>query len=86
MVDAIERAVPFPQHQIFVNGAPRRKILGQHAPLTPRGQHVEDRIDHPSEVHRALSSGALRWWDQRFNEQPFRIRHVTQVSHPFSVV
>ena len=85
MVDALQRAVPIPQHEVGMRRALWRQILRQRLPLAPRREHVEDRVQNLANVHLAPPAAALgrrdRWLDQR----PLGIGQITRVTQATSV-
>ena len=52
MVDPRQRAIPFPQTQIFMHRAPRRQILGQSPPLAASHQHIEHAVQNLADIDR----------------------------------
>src|SRR5438309_1216088 len=69
VMDALQRAVPIPQHEIRMRGALRRQILRQRLPLATRREHIEDRVQNFADVHLAPTPTAFgrryRRLDQR---------------------
>ena len=80
VVDALQRSVPIPQHEVRMRRALRRQVLGQRLPLATRREHVEDCVENLANIHLAPTAAALGWRDHRLNQRPFGIRQVTRIS------
>src|SRR5205823_5578884 len=66
VMDALQRAVPIPQHEVGMCRALRRQILRQRLPLAARREHIEDRVENFADVHLAPTPTALSRRDRRF--------------------
>jgi hypothetical protein len=82
VVDALQRSVPIPQHEVRMRRALRRQVLGQRLPLATRREHVEDCVENLANIHLAPTAAALGWRDHRLNQRPFGIRQVTGYRRP----
>jgi hypothetical protein len=82
VVNALQRAVPVPEHEIMVRGALRRQILGQSLPLASRRKNVENGVQDLADVHLASSAAAPGRRYRRRHQGPFRIRHITGITQP----
>ena len=71
------RTVPVPI--ISIHRLPRRKILGQHAPLATCSVHIQDRIDNLPVLPYARASHFIVRKEFQ-NQQPFGILQVGRVS------
>src|SRR5829696_413094 len=80
VVDAAERAVPVPPVQVLPNRAARREVLRERLPLTPRPEHVEDRVQDLSQVDRSRTPAAFGGPDQRRNQRPLGFREIAVVA------
>src|SRR5215213_12010515 len=80
MMNAAERAVPFPQVEILPDRAPGRQVLRKSLPLTACPEHVEDGIEHLTDIHRPRPPTALGRTDQRRNERPFSIGEIALIT------
>ena len=80
VVDALQRSVPIPQHEVRMRRALRRQVLGQRLPLATRREHVEDCVENLANIHLAPTAAALGWRDHRLNQRPFGLRQVTRIS------
>ena len=80
MMNALQRAVPIPQHEIRMRRALRRQVLRQRLPLATRRKHVEDRIENLANIHLAATAAALGWWDHRLDQRPFGIGEIARIS------
>jgi hypothetical protein len=75
-MDAFERAIPVPQHEIEMRGALGRQIFRQRLPLAARGEHVEDRVENLAHIDRTLASAAPRGRDQRRYQRPLGVDEI----------
>src|SRR4029079_6069494 len=78
--DALQRPVPVPQVEVLPDGAARRQVLRQRLPLTPRPEHIKDRVEDLTNVHRSRAAAALGRTDQRSHQRPFGVRQITLVT------
>src|SRR5271170_5224093 len=72
VVDCHQRVVIVPPNQIVIQGTPRRQILRNIAPLTPRAEHIHDPVDDLAHIDLAAPAAALGWRDERFDKRPLR--------------
>ena len=79
-MDALQRAVPVPQHEVVVRRALRRQILRQRLPLAAGREHVEDRVQNLAHIHVARSAAAPGRRDQRRDQRPFGVRQITRIA------
>ena len=82
VMDALQRAVPIPQHEIRMRGALRRQILRQRLPLRA---HIEDRVQNFADVHLAPTPTAFGRRYRRFDQRPFAVAQITRVAQPMAV-
>src|SRR4051794_40613468 len=80
VVDALERSVPIPQVEVLPDGAARRQVFRQRLPLAPRPEHIEDRVEDLTNVHRSRAAAALGRTDQRSDQRPFGLRQITLIT------
>src|SRR5205085_9130021 len=85
VVDALQRAIPIPQHEIRMRGALRRQILRQCLPLATRREHVEDRVQHLADVHLASTPTAFGRRYRRFDQRPLAVAQITRVAQAVAV-
>ena len=85
-MDPIERAVPTPQIEIFVQGRARRQVLGDRPPLAAGAQDVHQPVDDLAQVHRALVAAALSWRDAGLDQSPLLVGHVTRIAQVATVI
>src|SRR5476651_2910525 len=85
MMDALQRAVPVPQHEIIMRRALRRQILGQRLPLASGPKHVEDGVQNLAYVDRTLASATPGWRDHRLDQSPFGVAQITRIAQAMSV-
>ena len=79
VVDALERAVPVPQHEVVMCRRLRRQVLGQRRPLAARPKNIEDPALSTSRTFTSRGRPPRRrdhWLDQR----PLRIRQIARVT------
>ena len=80
MVDGAQRSIATPGVEISLDRAPRRELPGQHPPLATRAGHVQDRVQHLTQVRRARATQPLRRRQKRCDHIPFPVRQVTCVA------
>src|SRR5205085_6653742 len=84
-MNALQRAVPIPQHEVGMRGALRWQILRQRLPLTARREHIEDRIQNFADVHLAPTPTALGRRYRRFDQRPLAVAQITRVAQAVAV-
>ena len=70
VVDALQRSVPIPQHEVRMRRAFRRQVLRQRLPLATGREHVEDCVENLANIHLAPTAPALGGRDHRLNQHP----------------
>src|SRR5438094_10410602 len=85
VMDALQRAVPIPQHEVGMRGAFRRQILRQRLPLAARREHVEDRVQNLADVHLASTPTAFGRRYRRFDERALAVAQITRVAQAVAV-
>jgi len=80
MVDALQRAVPIPQHEVRMHCTLRRQVLRQRLPLATRREHVEDCVENLAHIDLAPTAAALGRRDHRLSQRPFSIRQIARIS------
>jgi hypothetical protein len=76
VVDALQRAVPVPQHEVVMGRALRRQILRQGLPLAAGREHVEDGVQYLAHIHVTRPAATLGRRDRRLDQRPFGIGQV----------
>src|SRR5262249_60576893 len=84
-MDALQRAVPIPQHEIRMRGALRRQILRQGLPLAACREHIEDRVQNLADVHLAPAPTAFGWRYRRLDQRPLAVAQITRVAQTMAV-
>src|SRR5512142_1412123 len=84
-MDALQRAVPIPQHEIGMRGAFRRQVLWQRLPLAARREYIEDRVQNFADVHLAPTPAAFGRWYRRFDQRPLAVAQVARVAQAMAV-
>jgi hypothetical protein len=79
-MNAAQGAVPVPQVQVFPDRAARGQVFRERLPLTARPEHVEDRIQDLTHVHRPRTPAAFARPDQRGNEGPLGVGQVAIIT------
>src|SRR5438105_986920 len=79
-MDALQGAVPVPQHEVMVCRALGRQVLRQRLPLTAGGQHVQNRVQDLTDIHIAGSSTAPGRRYHRRDQGPLSIRQIARVT------
>ena len=85
VVDALQRAVPVPQHEVVMRRALRRQVLRQRLPLAAGRQHVEDRVQNLAHIHVARPAAALGRRDHRLDQRPFGIGQIARIAQAATV-
>ena len=85
-MDAIECPVIIPAAEVIVHGAARRQVLGQRSPLATRAQDIHQPVDYLSLVDGPLVTTSLGGRDQRPDQPPLLISHVTRVAQFAAVI
>src|SRR5205085_356647 len=83
-MDAPQRAVPIPQHEVGMRGAFRRQILRQRLPLAAGREHIEDRVQNFADVHLAPTPTALGRRYRRFDQRPLAVAQITRIAQAMS--
>ena len=81
MVDPYPRSVLRPPVEIALDRRIGRKLPRQLPPLATRRCQVQDRLDDAPQRRFARAANPVRFWHQRFDQRPLRIRHVACVTH-----
>src|SRR5690242_13070698 len=84
-MDALQRAVPIPQHEVGMRGAFRWQILRQRLPLAARREHIEDRVENLADVHLPPTSTAFGRGYRRFDQRPLAIAQITRITQAVAV-
>ena len=79
-------AVMVPTLQVVVQGASRRQVLGNVAPLAARAQHIYDAVQNLPHVHRSMPAAMLGGRDHRSTQRPLLVRDVARVAELVPVV
>src|SRR4051794_23751114 len=85
-VNVVQRAIPFPQLEVVMDRAARRQILRQEAPLASRGKNIKDGVHNLAYNHLAAAAVTLFRRDERRDQRPFGIRHITRIAKSLSLV
>src|SRR6478735_7895951 len=85
MVNALQRAVPLPQHEISVRRALWRQVLRQRCPLATGREHVEDRVQNLTDIHFAPPAAALGRRNCRPHQRPLSIRQIARVTQATAI-
>ena len=79
-MDALQRAVPLPQHEVVVRRALGHQVLRQCLPLAASREHIEDRVQHLSNVDRSLATASSGWRNEPFDQCPFGVCQITRIA------
>ena len=78
-VELLPASTPAPDPPIGIGLGPWWQVMGDRSLLTPRTNHVEDRIDHDPQWIWATSASSGRQRQQRFKYAPFAIGQITGI-------
>jgi len=81
--DALQRAVPIPQHEVGMRGALRRQILRQRCTGSP-SKHIEDRVENFAAFTSRRRHRVYRR-DRRFDQRPLAGRSDARVARAMAV-
>src|SRR5579864_7051116 len=84
-MDAFQRAVPLPQHEVGMRRAFRRQVLRQRLPLATRREHVENSVQNLPHVHLAPTAAALGWRNCRLDQRPLAVAQVARITQAVAV-
>src|SRR2546423_7308316 len=79
-MDTFPGAIVAPRAEVGPDRGPRRKVMRQSAPLTPRAVHVQERIEQCAHVYCARTPPWLSWWDERRKDRPLLVGEAALVS------
>jgi len=79
---SLQGSVVIPAHQIIMDRAAGRQILGDIAPLASRAKDVHQAVHYLSDVDSPLVAARFGGRDQRFYLRPFFVRQVMGVTQP----
>ena len=85
-MDAIQRAVPAPQAEVIMHGAPGWQVFGKIAPLAAGAQNVHHAVDHLAHVDAPFAAAPLGGRDKRLDMRPFLIGQVAWIAQLVAVV
>ena len=80
VMEALQRAIPVPQHEVAMRRALGRQVLRQRLPLATGRKHVEDGVQNLADIHLAPAAAALGWRDYRLDECPFGVRQIARIA------
>lgn len=80
VMEALQRAIPVPQHEVAMRRALGRQVLRQRLPLATGRKHVEDGVQNLADIHLAPAAATLGWRDHRLDQCPFGVRQVTRIA------
>src|SRR5271154_3825987 len=86
IVNSQQRSVVPPALEVVEQGASRRQVPGDIAPLTPGAQNVQEAIDHLAFIDLASATTTLGWRDQVLQVPPFLVGQVTWIAQLVPVV
>ena len=82
MMDALQRAVPIPQHEVVMHYALPRQVLRQRQSLAPRREHIEDAVERFAHFNNPPSTGRPSRRDHRCGNRPFSVGQIARVTKP----
>ncbi len=81
VMDLLPGPVVSPLLEVHIDRRVGWKVAREHAPRATATQSVEDGIDHRPGICRTRPASRLGCRKQATNNPPFRVAHVTRVSH-----
>jgi hypothetical protein len=79
-MNAIQRAVVAPAHEIAVHRAFRWQVLRHRLPLAAATKDVKQTVENFTNVDLALIAAALGWGHQRFNKCPLFVGQIAGIT------
>ena len=86
IVNSQQRPVVLPALEVVEQGASRRQVSGDIAPLTPGARKVQKAIYHLAFIDLAWAATTLGWRDQVLQVPPFLVGQVTWIAQLVPVV
>src|SRR5271167_2702770 len=86
IVNSQQRPVVLPALKVVEQGASRRQVPGDIAPLTPGAQNVQKAIQHLAFIDLPSAATTLGWRDEVLHLRPFLGRQVTRIAQLVPVV
>src|SRR5260370_24010269 len=83
--EALQRAIPLPQHEVGMRRALRRQVLRQGLPLATRRKHVADGVQNLSHVHLAPAAAALGRRNRRRDQRPLAVAQIARITQAVAV-
>ena len=80
MVQTFETATVAQLTKPPIDGAPRRKTVGQEAPRAACAQHIEDRIEYLAPAPTAMPPSIARLRQKRRDDRPLRIGQIASIA------
>src|SRR5579862_1424845 len=84
-MDALQRAVPLPEHEVGMRRTFRGQVLRQRLPLATRREHVADGVQNLAHVHLAPTATALGWRNCRFDQRPLAVAQIARITQAVAV-
>jgi|SRR5579864_253420 len=82
IVDVLPRSVLLPAAQVAVDGVPRGKVVGQHAPRAAASQYIKDRVHNVAAIVFGGSAARFWGWDQVSDVRPLPILEIGRIALP----
>jgi hypothetical protein len=73
VMQALQRTVPIPQHEIIVHRGLRWQVFRQGAPLATGLQNIKNPVHHLTHIYLAAAPAVLGRRDQRRDQRPLSI-------------
>src|SRR5215212_7094001 len=80
-MDFQHRSIFIPFVEVIANGTGGRKVARDQAPLAAGSILIHQCIDNASQIDLTWSTGALLFWNNRFNKRPLCVSQVGRVTH-----
>jgi hypothetical protein len=80
VMEALQRAIPVPQHKVAMSRALGRKVLRQRLPLATGRKHVEDGVQNLADIYLAPAAAALGWRNYRLDQRPLVVRQIARIT------
>ncbi len=80
VMNALQRSIPIPQHEIVMDRTLGWQVLGQGAPLAARPQHVENAVEHLTHVHIPPPPATASRRNFRLDQRPLAVGEVACIA------
>jgi len=85
-IDGLKQAVVAPVVEIALHSGKRRKVLGQHPPLTAGPRDIQCRVQYGAQLGRARPAQTLGRRHVRLDQRPFAVGQIACVALSLALI